>query len=977
MKRNSLLRRISITALATAFILSVGITYGLSIANTNPDTGSVTMDMVEIVKSPSDKSEYRYLELDNGIKVVLVSYPETEMASAAIAVNAGSSQEPDEWPGLAHLLEHTLFLGSEKYPDPSSFDAYIHEHGGGDNAWTGADETVYYFSINQNYLFPALDRLSQFFIAPQLDASWIDKERHAVDSEYQIYRQDEFWQKMLVQQATINQNHPTSRFSIGTLDTLQDHDDLSLQAALREFHQQWYVSENMAIVLVSSFSLDEMTKQVNQLLGDIPRKTSPERAPEQLIYTANEQGKRIDIQTATHAKSLELLFPLKINPGHRELGSGYFITYLLGHEGAGSLYNVLMNKGWIQGLFANYSHEQPNTNISVTMQLTDDGYQHIEEIVSLVFDDIQLIKAQGISKGLFMEQQYAADLAFQFMERADPETTAIYLILGIFKEMFKESPKELIRSNYALGTFAPQKIHNILAQMRPERMVMVVSSEQPLPVPDSKIKTEPWSGTQYSVSRLTKKQLAQFRKTQKHDDLRIPTPNPYMPEQLRLNREQEQSLPQRQQEYAELNVWTRHDQSFDVPKTFMRVRLYDHNAPTPQEQMHAALFSAILQDELAEQRFLANVAGLDLGFWKDNHGVILTIDGYTEKMPQFLATALATISNLKIKPALLQRHKEQLREQFEDDELNDPPYFLFRAFDQLTDDASFSPQQQLEALTSISVDSLQEWTDRVLHGAGASTMINGNASARQRTKLLEILSSYVTAGNDTDAVLDTPRFAQQQPKQNTCYVSYVNDNHALAITQSSTERELKDRALYKLLAHLISTPFYAKLRTDEQLGYMVTAHAAYSGDQYPLLTFVIESPDHKPEYLNERITAFFQNFETELSHLSKESLAEIQKTLVAEVIEPAQDLFTQSEIFWNNLRQGYTNFDGTNQFAQAIEEITPEQIRALFKQVVDNHRVVKLFGYGQESVPDDSTLMKCDDPAFAEQVLVPAPATER
>ena len=291
MKCNSLYRPWQRVALAAFFTLLVPAGYAL-----DDDSRRIEQSVsdvkdsasTEIVKSPNDKSEYRYLKLDNGVKVVLVSYPETETAGVAIAVNAGSNQDPNEWPGLAHLLEHTLFLGSEKYPDPSDFQSYIQDHSGDHNAWTASRSTVYHFSINQNYLYPALDRLSQFFIAPRLDAEWVDKERHAVDSEFQIYRQNDAWRRELVEQATMNQEHPASRFTVGTLDTLKDHDGLVLQQALRDFHQQWYVSENLAVVLVSSHSLDEMAGEVTKLLGKIPQKAAPHAAALEELYRCGQ-----------------------------------------------------------------------------------------------------------------------------------------------------------------------------------------------------------------------------------------------------------------------------------------------------------------------------------------------------------------------------------------------------------------------------------------------------------------------------------------------------------------------------------------------------------------------------------------------------------------------------------------------------------------------------------------------------------------
>ena len=63
--------------------------------------------------------------------------------------------------GLAHLLEHMLFMGSVKYPGEHSFDSYIKLNGGSSNAFTGDDMTVYYFDVQQEYFSNALHRFAQ------------------------------------------------------------------------------------------------------------------------------------------------------------------------------------------------------------------------------------------------------------------------------------------------------------------------------------------------------------------------------------------------------------------------------------------------------------------------------------------------------------------------------------------------------------------------------------------------------------------------------------------------------------------------------------------------------------------------------------------------------------------------------------------------------------------------------------------------
>jgi len=67
------------------------------------------------------------------------------MSYCSITVNAGSFNDPPERQGLAHFLEHMIFMGSDKYPDESEYSKHISSHGGYENAYTENEHTNYYF----------------------------------------------------------------------------------------------------------------------------------------------------------------------------------------------------------------------------------------------------------------------------------------------------------------------------------------------------------------------------------------------------------------------------------------------------------------------------------------------------------------------------------------------------------------------------------------------------------------------------------------------------------------------------------------------------------------------------------------------------------------------------------------------------------------------------------------------------------------
>ncbi len=118
----------------------------------------------DIETSINDKRIIKGFELENKIKVILISDPDINFSSCSIAVGAGYLH--DEYPGTAHFLEHLLFMGSEKYPEQNDYHSYIQINGGQDNAFTADIMTCYYLALETSFLKKGIEILSWFFRAP-------------------------------------------------------------------------------------------------------------------------------------------------------------------------------------------------------------------------------------------------------------------------------------------------------------------------------------------------------------------------------------------------------------------------------------------------------------------------------------------------------------------------------------------------------------------------------------------------------------------------------------------------------------------------------------------------------------------------------------------------------------------------------------------------------------------------------------------
>ena len=104
------------------------------------------------IKSPNDEREYRYVVLPNNLRALLVHAPGSDRAAAAVSVARGSDHDPDEHPGLAHFVEHMLFIATGKYPEVDGFTNFVGTNGGGRSAYTAGDRTTYDFHVEPGAL---------------------------------------------------------------------------------------------------------------------------------------------------------------------------------------------------------------------------------------------------------------------------------------------------------------------------------------------------------------------------------------------------------------------------------------------------------------------------------------------------------------------------------------------------------------------------------------------------------------------------------------------------------------------------------------------------------------------------------------------------------------------------------------------------------------------------------------------------------
>ena len=199
-------------------------------------------------------------QLANRIQVYLVSDPKLLTSAAALCVEAGSWQDPKDALGMAHFVEHMTFMGTAQHPKPGFFDDYLAANGAQmSNAETSAQHTDFAFACPHKKFLEALSYFAEFFTSPLFSSSGADKERHAVDSEFQMHKDEDSYRMYFVEKYLASVKHPFQRFSIGSLKTLGHVN----HAMLTSWVKKHYSANLMHIAVYTALPPEEVAAFTN------------------------------------------------------------------------------------------------------------------------------------------------------------------------------------------------------------------------------------------------------------------------------------------------------------------------------------------------------------------------------------------------------------------------------------------------------------------------------------------------------------------------------------------------------------------------------------------------------------------------------------------------------------------------------------------------------------------------------------------
>lgn len=887
------------------------------------------------VKSPDDPREYLAFELANGLRALVISDPTTEKAAAALDVAVGSAADPQDRAGLAHFLEHMLFLGTDRYPQPGEYQQFITEHGGDHNAYTDFEHTNYFFDIDARYLEPALDRFSRFFVAPLFNPEYVEREKNAVHSEYQTKVKDDLRRTYAVMQQVMNPEHPASRFAVGSLETLADRPGRPVREDLLAFYRRHYAAGRMALTVLGREPVEVLRAWVEARFAEVAdgdTRAAPIEAP---LFAPGTLPMRVDVEPVKEKRALSLVFPVPPPAAHYRSKPLDYLAHLIGHEGEGSLLSALKRRGWAEGLSAGAAIEHRNAAaMLVNVELTRAGLEHVEDITRSVFEYVNLIRERDVDSWRFEEQARLYALRFRFQERSEP----IQYVSSLARDMHEYPIEDVLRAAWLADRWDPELVREYLARLTPDNLLMV------LVAPEVETdRRDPWYDTPYAVRPIPQATLAAWRTAVPAAALALPEPNPFIPEDLTVKRPRRPTdVPAQLHDSRLVELWHRQDTEFRQPRAtfYFSVRSAAAN-DSPRHAVLTELYVKLVKDQINEFAYPATLAGLSFDLYRHVRGFTVKLAGFNDKQPLLLEAVLARLRAPVIAAERFALAKEELVRELENTRM-EPPYA--QAMQEVTNlllRPYWTVAQRLEALAPLEPQDLAAFVPLLLERIYVVALSHGNVLAGEALALAERIERALLAGRLPHDVAPAEVVKLAAGDYYGRVLEIEHPDAALAVYHQGPDKRFRSRALTELLGQILSAPFYGELRTDKQLGYVVFAGATPLLD-VPGLVFVVQSPIADPGTIETHVQAFLHDFRGFVAAMDAQTFDSHKRGVLNRILDQEQRLQQRSDRYWEELDLGYTRFDARERLARALAELERPDLLAFYDEVLTGARARRL-----------------------------------
>jgi insulysin len=874
---------------------------------------------MSITKSKNDTRNYDVFELENKIKVIVCSDPEADTSAISLNVQVGSKSEPSNIPGLAHFLEHMLFMGSVKYPNENHYEEFISKGGGSYNAYTASEHTTYYHEIKTDYFAESIDIFSRFFTDPLLSPNSVDREMNAVDSEFWSSYNADSHRRYAVLTQIGDQAHCSNRFSCGNLTTLKID---NIRDEVVKFYNNHYSSNLMTVALISKDSVHDLKILATKYFSQIVNKNSTIanynlRLPYSNIISAkptNDTAPFLKLLPIGLKNKLCIIWQTPAVSHLYDIRPGHFYSHLIGHEGQLSLLSHLKSKNLAVNLSAGVddSHTDHST-FEVTIELTDFGNSNVETILHSVRCYIDMLKHHlhiyEYQKRIYDEDKQILQITFDNKSKESPAHYVQRLAKDLATTNLNHDVLNMHYSKKIFDTGVKFVLDSYFEYIYLQSPIIIHSSQQLYKTESAEwTDVEKWYNVPYKlettswVNNIPGCALG----------MGLPAKNMYIPENFLLVdsvdsvdgiNKTEAFEPHLLNSSNNSELWMFTDTKSNIPKTYVQfLTILPKVLCNNKYSLLLELYCEIYNEFNNELLYDATLVDYTCKTSAAEYGIEFSLCGYSDKIIDLWKTLTTNFCTFKLKQEIFDLVYERLKKTYENYVSMELSQQLSYQLGLLFNKNYWSGVENLSVLKTITLADMESIRELLKdQDWGYIGYVHGNTDAdivKEISDTFELELGFVK-NNDKKIFSSLPSvfvtFDKSTNKNTLLKYSPlkteevgVNNIVAVCYVLNDFSNDLKNEIYIKLLQSYIAEPFFDELRTKQQLGYAVWAYLSketmLNQSKYEF-NFVIKSAAKDTTHIQAKISEFINSMVKDQSRFDA-----VLKSYYIALNEPLQSL---------------------------------------------------------------------------------------
>jgi insulysin len=888
------------------------------------------------------------IRLDNGLEAILVSDPLADKSSAMLSVKAGSWEDPEEYPGIAHFLEHMLFLGTKKYPHESEYQRYISEHGGTTNAFTANHATSYMFSVNNDAFPEALDRFSNFFKEPLFCPSGVARELRAIDQEYAKNLDNDDIRQMFVIKALTNPKHPNYRFNIGNSSTLSNVS----QSTLIDWYKAHYSANLMRLIVYSPLSLEKITSLVLEDFGGIANTNKAMLKVEASPDIDSMKAQLVYIEPVKNIRTLTLLWNLPSKFSEMiDSKPETLACHVLGHEGKESLLAELKHQKLAESLRCGGVRIGPGLlSFYLDIGLTDAGVADYELVITRCFQAIANFRKKGLSLEHFQEIQRMETIRYQYQAREDAFDQVMRDAGKIFDEPIASYPEK----SFIVQKFDPKALKELLNFLTPEscRFFMIAPSTLTGVQPDQ---TEKWLGVNFAVRPISNKRMDIWTHIEPFTAIDLPALNTFIPSKLELlsdSKDVKEDLskiphPKVIMDNEMGKIFFSQDYRYRIPRV---------KAGNASKVVLGDLFVKYLIEDLSKFSYNAAMAGLEYDLQRTENGIAIIVQGYNENAHLLFDEILNRIKEFSPTEGKFEIYKQSLFREFQNFSKETPVKQAANVFKSIVYKNFTTEKQKASALKELNYKDFKEYTASVFDQVYINGLLYGNMTEVQAKTVSNKLLTTLKAHPYPKEKQLIPEVIVLPSNEGPFYVENIIpvQGNAVLLAVEKTPYSFNSRAAQQILMQALFEPFFTDLRTKQQTGYLVYCTGEEIERQMFNL-FIVQSNTHEVRDLLARFELFIESYLQEInSGLPEESFQNIKKALVEELIKGPQSIEKMGDLLKTLAFKYDADFSWLSKRIDALNALTYDEFLKEAREFLGRNNKRRLAIMVKGIIPEDN-----------------------